>query len=1819
MRRICPSLYFILLLLSGILHAENEALPPIAALTSIESEPSTIIDGCVNAISGDYFDYEIDMVIPGPEPLKIERMLQGNNPHPLESTEHSSWVFNHEGSLLKQHDYNNPNIDFFMHFRKGLENSCNFDVEKIKKPLQLKTTVGSKQFLHGITNCSKGIISAQVNPFNRELRLQNDTKNSNVIMEDGTVLYFVGEKKAKLTYEMYPSGLYLKYDLDKDSGTISLNNKINSQVSHYKIQGNKAIYSNDGRSVVYNYHHDLLTKVERSDAPTIHYSYYPKEHYSCYECKKVLPESLLEYREKPKLSKKTYPEKRFKELVYYAQGMKPLQDHHVETKPSSAHFRRVAQILAPIGEDETPLIKYRFYYHWPNGPAGDGVTGVHDALNHLTNYTFNHRQRLTGITKVFANGVPYTQESLYWMDQNAAHAMRLQTRAFKVFGAPHETFARTYHYDNKGNILDDYLYGNICGLIQPAIQVNCGSISGEYDCCHKSYTYSNDQYNLLTEITEQGTRKTFQYFPNSNLLESCLHHDSSGVYLRHSYAYDVNAMMVEHIIDDGSDLTYRKIERIKRSKTYPVGLPLEVKEFCNEHLLLKKINTHDTWGRLTRQETYGSDEEFCFAEEWTYDFHGNITEEINRLGQKIIRKYDLNDNMTYQKGPDDRLEQTFEYDYMNRLVRLIENHPDGKLIKKYRYDYCGNPIATIDVLGNETNTEYDEFNRPIRVIGAPLTNGDRPVTRYEYDELSNPIKITSPEGYVTTFAYTLFGKPYRICYPDGTEEHFEYDLQGRVIKEVAKNGVQTFLTYDSQGRVIKKEVFSANDDFLFQTEARYNTFHLLEEIDAAGTVTKYSYDPFGRKNSVVKGELTTTFEYDSLGRVIKTTIHDSCGGSAACAVFDLLNRVIEEKTETLDGKILTQIKYSYDAAGNKTKIEQGDSITFTEFDTHGIPRKVIDPEGNITYSRLILDHINPQGQKVFALETTDPHGMVSLSIQDTHGSVVETHKKPLFGPAVQKTEYQKNSSGACTATKETVFHPDKTTRQIINRFEYDSAGRLIAAIQASGTPEEKRTSIQYNSLGQKISSTKPNGETILFQYDLLGRLSEYSSSDDSIHYRYTYDICSNPIQVENLADHNASFRTYDPLNRVIEEKLANSLTCQMAYTPEGCLKSLILPDDSEVRYNYEGPILKQIDRYQNGEVLYTHQYLNHDLAGRLLESSLIHHLGNLTHQYTLKGQIANIASPFYQASLKYDAVGNLLKRTTKDTLRPQEEKFTYDNLNQLSSEAGHTYTHDSLYNRCSKDGRAHHHNALNQLLSDGETEFSYDMNGNLTKETRIDSTRILTYDALDRLKTLQINDQFWEFFYDEENRCISYHHNHHTEKILYVGQNDIGTANQEGIIHTLRVLGKGLGAEIGAAVALEIHGQTYAPLHDQNGNVIALIDQAGATADTYHYSSFGEEQFSPNIKNPWRFASKRNFEDYLLFGRRFYNPSQGRWLTQDPLGYQAGPNLYAYVSNNPLTHFDPYGLSENGGFLDCLWDVCTWAFDLICSSWCGVRDTCSSAYGAMKKGANAVFDFTKQSIRTVGSGISVTKHAIMFPFVRDIGGALGHFMSEGTFEGYDWTWTQKKSQYVDGPGEYLLSNVRAIYCNGINTTHDQFKGQLDYLSELFGMRVDGSYNSTECIPVDIGETLLQKFGIPTESVSILVNGLRAKIHDVGGVGSDGLVIAIAHSQGGQILHSALKQLSDEERSMIAACTFGSAKLIEREMGLKYIRNYVSTDDPISRAGDPKHYKLAKSGLMPEVSFIKSLEPGLFDHGFMGKTYGKGLERFRRDMYADFLR
>ena len=412
----------------------------------------------------------------------------------------------------------------------------------------------------------------------------------------------------------------------------------------------------------------------------------------------------------------------------------------------------------------------------------------------------------------------------------------------------------------------------------------------------------------------------------------------------------------------------------------------------------------------------------------------------------------------------------------------------------------------------------------------------------------------------------------------------------------------------------------------------------------------------------------------------------------------------------------------------------------------------------------------------------------------------------------------------------------------------------------------------------------------------------------------------------------------------------------------------------------------------------------------------------------------------------------------------------------------------------------------------------------------------------------------------------------------------------------MRILGHGLGAEIGAAIGIELEGEVYAPLHDHNGNLVALVNKEGTVAETYRYSAFGEqviynEELEPVsesvLQNPWRFSSKRQEADFTLFGRRFYIPELGRWLTPDPVGREAGPNLYAYLNNSPLNHFDLYGFigEKSSSFLGSV-------VSLVSFLWEAVKSIVSSSAQKVRTG-----------ISYVGTGMRLfSEHVIPIPFIKDIGCMAGHFLENGSLNGFtpDFQSNNTDFYYMDDKPE-LKENIAFLSINGICTPTNSAISNSSTISEAYGgINVHSAYNGTNGFVGDILESIAQKLGIRTYSVEKAVSAIRYCIGQVGGKGSGGIVKIDAHSQGGLILNSALQYLTKEERSMICASTYGSAKLIS-DKGLKSCINYVSKADPVPIIGDFIGYISAKLGFRSNVRFLKPLEKGL-EHGIGCKTY-----------------
>ncbi|MBY0371054.1 hypothetical protein K2X33_10230, partial [bacterium] len=115
------------------------------------------------------------------------------------------------------------------------------------------------------------------------------------------------------------------------------------------------------------------------------------------------------------------------------------------------------------------------------------------------------------------------------------------------------------------------------------------------------------------------------------------------------------------------------------------------------------------------------------------------------------------------------------------------------------------------------------------------------------------------------------------------------------------------------------------------------------------------------------------------------------------------------------------------------------------------------------------------------------------------------------------------------------------------------------------------------------------------------------------------------------------------------------------------------------------------------------------------------------------------------------------------------------------------------------------------------------------------------------------------------------------------------------------------------------------PLYDAQGNVTALVNNAGAVQERYVYDPYGV----PSVYDAsWNTRGSSSYGwVYLHQGLRYdtvsltydnrerlLSPALGRFLQEDPIGLAAGTNVYAYVNGNPTNLTDPSGLQSYGGY-----------------------------------------------------------------------------------------------------------------------------------------------------------------------------------------------------------------------------------------------------------------------------------------------------------------
>lgn len=648
-------------------------------------------------------------------------------------------------------------------------------------------------------------------------------------------------------------------------------------------------------------------------------------------------------------------------------------------------------------------------------------------------------------------------------------------------------------------------------------------------------------------------------------------------------------------------------------------------------------------------------------------------------------------------------------------------------------------------------------------------------------------------------------------------------------------------------------------------------------------------DPRGNK---------TVHRFNTLGHEVQSI--DALGQQTRLTRDFVTNRVME-----IRDPLNRLTKYTYDAAGNVTSVldPQGNPTLFEYEPAFNQVTKITDALNQIT--RFTYDPATGN-----LLTTTDP-----LNHQTTIAYNAVGQPTSVTDPLTNTTSFTYDAVG----NLETVLDPlgNRTQRT------YDAVSRLTALID----PRGKTTQFTYDPLNQVTQITDaingltgftydPNGnlltvadaknQTTTYVHDNMDRLQTRTDALNRTE-SYQYDLASNLTRFTDRKNQITNFQ-YDPIDRRTLSSYHDGTSVAVAYDAVGNVTKLTDSAVGAIDWAYD--VLDHVTQEvtPQGIVSYTYDALSRRYSMRANAQQPV------TYTYDANSQLSQVAQGVINGVLTHDALG---RRTQLQRSNGVTTTYAYDTASRLAGLThvkGATVLEQLTYGLDQADNKTQvqqaqpnatalppavqaAYDAANQQAQFAGATLTYDSNGNLIS----DGTNTYVWDARARLIGIS-GGTIAAFSYDALDRRISKTINGATTSYLYDGADVVTEAGASNATYLSTL-------NIDEPLIRQASGGNEYYHTDDLGSTVALSDDAGAVTTRYTYGPFGSTTVTGVSTNPFQFTGRENDGTGLYYYRaRYYSPSHSRFLSEDPLEFDAGnPNLYAYVFNNPANFVDPSG------------------------------------------------------------------------------------------------------------------------------------------------------------------------------------------------------------------------------------------------------------------------------------------------------------------------
>lgn len=581
-----------------------------------------------------------------------------------------------------------------------------------------------------------------------------------------------------------------------------------------------------------------------------------------------------------------------------------------------------------------------------------------------------------------------------------------------------------------------------------------------------------------------------------------------------------------------------------------------------------------------------------------------------------------------------------------------------------------------------------------------------------------------------------------------------------------------------------------------------------------------------------------------------------------------------------------EIQYAYDAAGNlESETDPDGNTTSYTYDALGRELSQADELGDTTY--YVYDGDGNVSQ------STDPDGQV---IQYTYNDLNQLTEQDWF----DSSDTQTNSIA----------------------YTYDNLGDMLTATDtypSADASQDSAYAFTYNVLGQQTSVDNLGGESggtagvpdvvLASSYDALGNRTSLDATiggTNDFQNAYSYDGFGRESQVTQSGVEGG--------NAVADKLVTFSYNADNQYSEIDTYAGLTTDSTLVTTSIYGYDSIGRLTSLDEGNSTSSTEYAGYSWTYNA--DSLVSTAGNSVysaedvaysydHDSQLIGATYSGDSSLNQ-TFSYDANGN--QSGTGITLN--NTGGTETGNNQITDDGTWTYTYDADGNLTKQVGDSGHSEAGNEI------DYTYDVGGRLVEVKNLTDDVVTqdvqyTYDMfgdlIGRKLTLYSDGEpssttTSRFAYDVANGQMV---------LAFDGSGNLTDRFLNGPAVDQILADENYSSPTASPSAA---GNTLWMLTDNQGTVRDIVDSSGTDVDHLTYDSFGKLTggalyfgATDVIFAGYTGSFYDSATGLVHDGTRWYSPNLQRWPTPDPSGLGPDSNPYRYVENDPGNFDDPWG------------------------------------------------------------------------------------------------------------------------------------------------------------------------------------------------------------------------------------------------------------------------------------------------------------------------